>query len=145
MSAAEHVFSTSRSTAGEYTYIKTTELNDIEWQLNRARREEAKLSNKVRELATTLLHRADQYVLVLDELDRNKRTLREVMQQLDECQQKWHGCQEEYLKLMEEWSMLREQNRILREQLAARNSPSTAKGTQTISNEYRVGVSPTLY
>ena len=44
---AKHAFSTSFSTSkfdvGEYTWVKTTEFNDMKMEMNRAREAEAKL------------------------------------------------------------------------------------------------------
>ena len=137
MSAARHVFSTSRCRAGEYTYIKTTELNDMEMELNRAHEAEARLEDEVDELQASLK-------VAETETERARERIVELRQNLRQCKQQYEQLHGNWTELCEQWANLQSVYNRVRSQLAARNSPRTTQGSQTISNEYRVGVSHTL-
>ena len=137
MSAAKHVFSTSKFDVGEYTYIKTTEYNDLCMKLDRANAE-AEAEERVREV-TRRLQICDEHY---DELAESWAELRQISEKrAEQYKQLWA----EWTKLCGEWVELRTENKKLRTELAARNPPTTAQGTQTTEsissqaqNVYRV-------
>ena len=123
MSAAKHVFSTSRFDQSEYTYIKTTEYNDLCMKLDRANAEAADVTRR--------LQICDEHYVQLVEEWAELRHKSQICE--DQYKQLWA----EWTQLCTEWANLKTENKKLQKELAARNSPATTQGTHTISNESR--------
>ena len=147
MSVFSTSFNTSKFDASEYTYIKTTKLNALESDLNRAQQANARLVDEANVLAATL-ERADA------EINAQRDRIADLRNNLWECEyqyeelyrenvsrEQYEEMRAEWQQLCEEWDQLETENKRLRKELAARNSPTTTQGTQTINNEYRVSVS----
>ena len=127
--------------ADEHTMKLVAEWAEMRQQFHRAHDAEARLADEVDELQASLK-------VAETETERAKGLIVELRQNLRQCKQQYEQLHGNWTELCEQWANLQSvYNRVrsqLAAQLAARNSPRTTQGSQTISNEYRVGVSHTL-
>ena len=100
--------------------------------MHRAQQAEVQLADEANELEARLHHAQEEEA-------RARERIVELRQNLRQCKQQYGELWGNWTALVEQWEVLRTQYNRLKAEAAARNRPTTAQGTQTISNEYRVG------